>query len=332
MSGDGDGGRSRKAQHASAGGPVAGEPAPGLASPEEAHVTVHPRFDPEDVFRRHHEALRAAVAEHPFPGFVAVVLDDKARASTWVAATEDRVRAAIIGRHGRATLVFPQNSATAALRHLALLVGTQDDRPVARLLDLQTEIGFGAPDGRRLEAIRTDGPTFVHVGGAILALIPTGPNVELAGSADEAWAALAPVRWYAGDAAPDATHGATAWIRRGPRACQPRLCHPDEVPYGMASVSADGDETHIMVSGRALDDGFIIGRYDRCGIGGAEADESLSRVHLLVVREGRRVIAVDTASTNGTYVGDDRVHLHELTECARVDLGGVIDFTWRTCN
>lgn len=330
MSRDGDGGRPGKV------GPdleVGSEPTdPGRDGLDaEGPLYVHPTFSPKDAFLRHHGALRSSMSAHALPGYLAAVLDGDTYVETWIAASTDQVRAAIIGRHGRATLVFPQQSATAALRHMALLVGLDGKRPVARLLDLQTEIGFGAPDGRRLEAICTDGPAFFHVGGAVLALLPTGSDRQLDSSPEAAWQSLPEVTWRR-QREPADGDAATIWVREGPRGCMPRLCRAAEIPYGMASVASDGDETHIMVSGRALDDGFIIGRYDRCEVGGPEADESLSRVHLLVVREGKRVLAIDTASTNGTYVGDDRVHLHELSESARIDLGGVVDFTWRTCN
>lgn len=305
-------------------------------------ASLHPRFDPEEIFGRHHDALRAALSDHPHRGFLAGVIHDDELTTTWVAATEDRVRAAIIGRHTRATLPLPRTHATAALRHLALLVRTEGNKPVARLLDLQTEIGFADPLGRRVEAIRTDGITFLSAGGAILILAPTGRDHAMDADPDQAWAEIPPQRWIesrrghapigaparAEDGAPETTIEA----QDGPRGCRSALCRAREIPVGLATVAAGTDETHVRVSGRALDEGFLIGRYDRCEVGGPEADESLSRVHLLVVREGQRIIAVDTASTNGTYIGEDRVHLVDLEERTRLDLGGVLDLTWHICN
>ncbi|MEL6184822.1 MAG: FHA domain-containing protein [Myxococcota bacterium] len=303
--------------------------------------SLHPRFDPSEVFRKHHESLRAALADHPHPGFLAGVIHDDNFATTWVAATEDRVRAAIIGRHTRATLPLPRTHATAALRHLALLVRAEGPKPVARLLDLQTEIGFADPLGRRVEAIRTDGITFLSAGGAVLVLAPTGRNRGLDSDPETAWASIPPQRWvesrrgHASVEAPsveNAAHETTIEAQDGPRGCRSALCRAHEIPVGLATVAAGTDETYVRVSGRALDEGFLIGRYDRCEVGGPEADESLSRVHLLVVREGQRIIAVDTASTNGTYIGEDRVHLVDLEERTRLDLGGVLDLTWHICN
>jgi hypothetical protein len=310
-----------------AGGLVADPPAPlGL---------VHPRFDPREVFLRHHAALREGLATHPFPGVLAGIVDGDRLETLWVAASDDQVRAAIIGRHSRATLALPRDQASAALRHLALLVRAEGGQPQIRLLDLQTELGFADPFGRRFEAVRTGGPVFLSAGGAALVLFPTGEGRTLDPDPEAAWAAVPPRRWLArASRAPAGGPAGETVVRAedGPRGCRARLCRPGEIPVGLASVAASGDETHIRVSGRAVDEGFLIGRYDRCEVGGPEADESLSRVHLLVIREGGRVLAIDTASTNGTYLGDDRVHLVELEDRSTLDLGGVLDFTWRIAN
>ena len=299
----------------------------------------HPRFDPAEVFKRHHASLSRALEEHPYPGILAGVATDDELELTWIAATPDQVRAAIIGRHHRATLSLPPDQSTAALRHLALLVRANEEGPVARLLDLQTESGFAAPDGRRFEAIRANGYTFLSAAGTILMLFPTGPDERLADDPHTAWSDIPPHRWL------ESSHPRSAKVpplqtlnetfiqaQAGPRGCRSKLCRDQEIPLGLMTIAAEGDETHVRVSGRALDEGFLIGRYDRCDVGGPEADESLSRVHLLIIREGQQIIAIDTASTNGTYIGDTRVHLIELLERTKLDLGGVLDITWRFCH
>ena len=317
------------------------DPATLVMEPPPPLAYEQPRFDPRECFMVHHRAVRDGLAHHPYPGFLAFVADGERLEAMWIAASEELARAAIIGRHSRATLALPRDHASAALRHLALIVRLEQARPVARLLDLQTEVGFADPLGRRFEAIRTDGPTFFSAGGAVLMLFPTGPSLRMLEDADASWAAIPPRRWFesrsnrhrTGGPPPSAGQQETlVRAEHGPRGCRSRLCRHTEIPVGIATVSAGGEETHVRISGRALDEGFLIGRYDRCEVGGPEADESLSRVHLLVIREGRKVIAIDTASTNGTYSGEDRVHLIELQERTRLDLGGVLEFTWRTCN
>lgn len=294
-------------------------------------VLAHPRFDPKEVFFRHFATFERALAERPFPGFLAAVAHGEQIVTTWVAASQKEVRAAVIGRHSRTTLALPRDHATAALRHLVLMVRLHEGRPLARLLDLQTEIGFADPEGKRVESIRTSSPTFISAGGAVLMLLPTGLGHRLPSGAEEAWASFSMPAWRPGTSreVPPANQ---VIYSGGPRGCRNRLCEAEEVPFGMVTLACGVDESTVMVSGRALDEGFILGRYDRCEVGGPEADESLSRVHLLIVREGSSVLSIDTASTNGTYLGDERVHLHELTEQCRLDIGGVIDLTWRTCH
>ena len=317
-------------------GPLgSGDRLEGSASPADAL----PRFDPREVFLRHFDALRAGLEGHPYPGFLIGVAHEDQLDIGWVAASADQIRAAIIGRHSRATIGLPPDSPVAALRHLTLLVRLDGKRPVARLLDLQTEVGMSDPLGRRLEAVRTDGATFLSAGGAVLMLLPSGPDVRLDADPEAAWAGIPPRRWlearHGYDRLPLPTASGTETVVRtesGPRGCHTRLCREDEIPVGLAEVSALGQSIFVRVSGRALDEGFLIGRYDRCEVGGPEADESLSRVHLLVVRDGSRVIAIDTASTNGTYVNDERVHLVELGDGSLLDLGGVLDLTWRIAN
>lgn len=309
--------------------------------PEEVGRTVflHPRFDPARSFMQHHAALSRALKDHPYPGIVAAVADQDRLDLTWISASDDQIRAAIIGRHSRATLALPQDHTTAALRHLVLLVRAEKSKPIARLLDLQTESGFADPLGRRFEAVRTDGATFLSVAGTVLMLLPTGPDRLLHSDPATAWKAIPPRRWLETRSGRpqtpvpiDTSVETTIETQNGPKGCRNQLCREPEIPVGILTIASGGDETHVRVAGRALDEGFLIGRYDRCEVGGPEADESLSRVHLLVVREGRHAIAVDTASTNGTFIGEQRVHLMELKERTQLDLGGVLDLTWRASN
>lgn len=333
MSAEGNGGNPFKLAEA---GFESEEPRTDVSRPEDSSlVLAHPRFDPAEVFFRHFLTLERALAERPFPGFLAAVAHGEQLTTTWVAASQREVRAAVIGRHNRTTLALPRDHATAALRHLVLLVRLVEGCPEARLLDLQTEIGFADPEGRRFEAIRTNAPTFVSAGGAVLILLPTGLGHRLPSGPENAWESLAKPRWIdarRGEPTERAAQEPVVLSTDGPRGCRSTLCRAEEIPYGMVTIASGPDEATVRISGRALDEGIILGRYDRCEVGGPEADESLSRVHLLVVREGNQVLAVDTASTNGTYVGDDRVHLLALTDQCRLDLGGVIDLTWRNCH
>lgn len=93
----------------------------------------------------------------------------------------------------------------------------------------------------------------------------------------------------------------------GPVRAQTRLLGDGEEPIGALKLRV-GDKYHaVLVGPQAMRRGILLGRYERCDVDGSKllTSESISRVHLLVVQDGERVYAIDTASTNGTWVLDD---------------------------
>jgi FHA domain-containing protein len=115
-------------------------------------------------------------------------------------------------------------------------------------------------------------------------------------------------------------HGASGASRitlvqtaRGPSRARIDLLAPEEQAIGRLHLR-NGDEVQSIVIGeRAAGEGILLGRYDRCDTGGASvfSHHSLSRVHCLVVEVDGILYAVDTASTNGTYLGsrDEEVRI-----------------------
>src|SRR6185436_13232851 len=75
-----------------------------------------------------------------------------------------------------------------------------------------------------------------------------------------------------------------------------------------------------------LERGLLIGRYERCAFG-AE-DDRLSRVHLLLLRDGDQVWAIDTASSNGTTAGGSAIRQIRLGARAELDLGAAVTLRW----
>jgi hypothetical protein len=80
---------------------------------------------------------------------------------------------------------------------------------------------------------------------------------------------------------------------------------------GRITVERGGRGASIEVSAAELDLGLIIGRADKCTDGGIRAvlNEWVSRAHLLILREGRKIHAFDLCSMNGTYQ-DSRMIRH----------------------
>jgi len=82
------------------------------------------------------------------------------------------------------------------------------------------------------------------------------------------------------------------------------------------------------LSRESLDRGVLLGRYERCAIPALELGR-VSRVHLLLVRVGEEVLAIDTASTNGTWNGGKKVETLLLGESDQLSLGRTLHLHWR---
>jgi pSer/pThr/pTyr-binding forkhead associated (FHA) protein len=84
-----------------------------------------------------------------------------------------------------------------------------------------------------------------------------------------------------------------------------------------------------LVGRTCLDRGILFGRYDRCDVGLLGAmDSRLSRVHMMIVRHGDSVLAIDNASTNGTHISCKEIHMIALSDGDRLDLGGELEVVW----
>jgi len=92
-------------------------------------------------------------------------------------------------------------------------------------------------------------------------------------------------------------------------------------------VGTKRQESH-RISLERLEQGVLLGRYDRCGIPLAEL-HSVSRVHLLLVQLGEELLAIDTASTNGTCRGQTRIETTTLDDVDSLELGGALQIHWR---
>lgn len=233
-----------------------------------------------------------------------------------------------------------------------------------RLIDLRTSAGFRDEDGRQLEAATVEGPAFVFVGRYALFCFPTGAADAWPEDAAAAVAALPP-RLYSDerDAEPDrwrrgrhARRGDNPWAEGSNVAGDSELAdRRSSVITRVTSVSGPararvddpgvGDELlgtievqsrlgqdQVRVGAQSAERGLLLGRYRRCDTAGATSLslEKISRVHLLVVRVGDELWAIDTASTNGVAVAGSGVRVHRLQageELALADGAGAV--RWR---
>ncbi len=247
----------------------------------------------------------------------------------------------IIGRHTGCGLRLPCD--TLSLRHLVAHARSEppDTAPVLWLWDLNTGQGFMTEDGQSNEAVMAQGPLYAAVGPYALLFIPIRGRAEASwpARAEEAWRALPPRQFM------DRRHPDAARLRR------PGRLRPDGREYqtdisrvgpllsltgredrgpawGELLLVRDGDVERQLISRERLEQGVLLGRYDRCAILLSGLD-CISRVHLLLVRLGEDVLAIDTASSNGTWRGRKEIGTASLRNPDVLGLGRRLQLHWR---
>jgi hypothetical protein len=148
------------------------------------------------------EEMRRLLCSFTVPGVVVVAVDTvnkKVAGTLCLAAKVDQGNAAVIGRHGHCDLYLEGDPAL-SLRHLALVVAplaAGASRPAVgfRVLDLRTRSAFLDEQGRRLESVTAEGPTFLAVGSHALFFIVSGEDPTWPESATDAWKCI-PERVY----------------------------------------------------------------------------------------------------------------------------------------
>ena len=269
-----------------------------------------PTLDVRSYFIRAYPRFADACRGVDEPGVALIAIDEASAMPVGMAcvrARVDRHVCAIIGRHDRCDLFLP-GSDQLALRQLAVIVspvrnwraGTADVS--FQMLDLRTAGGMVDEQTRHLRGLRSEGPTFVRCGGYLVLALPLGDATDWPVSADDAWAFL-PERVYF-DERPDRVRGSVVAIppRRDPQITSVvRLAGPSEI--GMVAARPDELAGRLEIRGpmgkgaidvgrQALSDGVLLGRYARCDGAGLAADDSVSRVHLLLAHVDDRLLAI----------------------------------------
>jgi FHA domain len=254
----------------------------------------------------------------------------------------------VLGRHSRCDLVLDQD-ASVSLRHAVVMASASGDELRVRIMDLRSGSGFATEDGVTCESLSADGALFVRLGGFHLFLMPTGSLAPLPWepSAIDTWSAF-PDRVYRDSRAPmrapaemrarapavgSGRNTVVTSILEPPGTLRaPRSLPGDHGPaVGSIALSAQGGgaETHVVHS-TELERGLLVGRYERCELG--VSDDTLSRVHLLLVRRDDEVWAIDTASSNGTTFDGKRVRQARLQRDAEVVLAKAVSVRWSSAS
>lgn len=298
-------------------------------------VVFDQSLEPEsfrDLFIRNYKVIHHTCTRFSQPGVAIFAIDSftgKLVGSLCVAAKVGAANSAIIGRHGMTDLYLDGDSGL-SLRHLALvlwpLVPSEDVR--FRIVDLRTRSAFQDENGRRYESLVAEGPLFIRCGSYVLFFLVTGDQIGWPDSAKDGWACI-PERVYvdSGEAEPD------RWQRKrelrqimraessdgrnaitlvhsspGPIRAQAQLLIPGEETLGTLRITSRAGIQKLVVGQSAARSGILLGRYSRCDIDGSHilVDESISRVHLLILGVADQLYAIDTASTHGTWIRSDQ--------------------------
>jgi hypothetical protein len=311
---------------------------------------ARPAWNLRELFQAAYPKVAAACRAVDEPGIAIIAVDERSgRAAGLVklCARVQRPVAAIVGRHDQCDL-YLSGSDRLALRQLAVVLGPVESWEKSstkvryRVLDLKTQDGMIDEEGRVLRGLRAEGPAIFRCGGYAMFILMLGDPTDWPAEASDAWQML-PERVYfdelercAGGSLPrmraaprlDSTHQSIVMRTLGPRDTQARLVADGEIA-GTLEVIGPRRHTSIAVGHDALRDGLLLGRYSRCDAVDPD-DASLSRVHALLIHEDDRLLAIDTASFNGTRIaGDTNARVMVLDRDLTLELGRKTRAMWR---
>jgi hypothetical protein len=302
------------------------------------------------AFKKHFGRIKQAIEAIAQPGCLVVAVRGDIVATKVLPSgpTVGPGAALVIGRHEQCGFCLGDDP-TIALRHLLVRASSDEQgAPEVRLLDLKTGQGFFVEGAGICEAAIIDGPAFLSVGCYGLMLFPTQSDIRWRNSPEDAWTELphqcvvdrrnieliseieARPKPIVGRRLEHETH-ITVIIG----SCEARL-HKYESDFPadtVATLTLSGGTNEIVytVSQRDLSRGVLVGRYDRCGIGGTcgRLDEGVSRVHLLLLEESGKVLAIDMASSNGTTLDAHPLSVAVIGDQTVFRLGKSNELVWR---
>lgn len=240
---------------------------------------------------------------------------------------------AVLGRHDQCD-VFLRSDPAVSLRHILARPLLLDDGTVAlRLLDLMTSRPFVVADGTLHRSLVATGPFAVAVGDYVIGGIPK--DAALAGPTAGPYRDPAVVE--SSTRVPDSALRTGAG-RRSRITSLPSSRFVTQVPswpdegHVRVALSRGADVCSLVLHEHTLTHGVLIGRAPRCLQAGFERvlSASISRVHLLLLRDRGEDFAIDLASTQGTRVHDARLREVRLPARAHLTLGKTepVELVW----
>ncbi len=290
------------------------------------------------AFRSYANELWAARAEHHDNDVYVVIVDSGGEANRKM--TLSPGDSIILGRHSKCDLQLQHRNV--ALRQLAVHVSrtSTGDAPLVRLWDLHTGKTLLSEDGKKIEALSSDGPVFLSLGRYHLAIIPLGQIPKhMPASIADAWSCL-PQRTFLSALGqgskqtllPERFGGpaSTTSVTLLPSSIGLRELEETPVPphQRIATLYLQSQDMRLTfhVGHEHLERGILIGRYGRCL--GSGFDRSVSRVHLLLATIAGEVIAIDSASTVGCRISSLRINSLHLNSETTIHLSKQSFLRW----
>ncbi len=313
-----------------------------LTDPADEHAAAPA---PREAFLMAYERLYDLASAARKPSFVIAAVSSAMRL---VASEMVEAKTSItLGRHAKCRIGLP--SERVSLRHVvALVLQDEHGHPVLRLWDLNTRMPFCTEDGDQNCALVSDGPTYLSIGSFAVWCLPCGTGAEWPTRGIDAWNALPP-RTFVDRKAPlpperrGGVHALPPPKRRGSpyrdfdepshvtMLAPPLLLGDEEEPevaWATIRLQSRKAKAKRSVSAERLEQGLLIGRYERCGLSLGEIDKSVSRVHLLLVRIGANVWAIDTGSSNGVRKNGKTIEAIMLEDADRLEFGANMVLDW----
>jgi hypothetical protein len=244
-----------------------------------------------------------------------------------------------VGRHTECGLRLPDEFI--ALRHLVAHAHLEAPRaaPTIHLWDLHTGQPFLTEDGQPSVAVTSQGLLYAAVGQYALLFVPIRERAALPwpARAEAAWSMFPPRQFtephtHVSRALPFRRLREDGQAFKTPVSREDRLLRLGEGgrspnPWGLVRLVHGEQAVQFPMSREHLEQGVLLGRYERCGIA-VESLTTLSRVHLMLIRLGEEVLAIDTASTNGTWRARRRIGTVMLNSLDALELGKKLQLQW----
>jgi FHA domain len=312
---------------------------------------VPPGF--ERAFQRDYPGIRRVLDDHRRPGLGLFVSGAEGlEASAWLPCGQSGLECLVIGRHSHADFFLPSD-ARLSLRHLLVVVHRSCNRSTVgfRVLDLRTASAFLDEQGRRLEAVESEGPLMLQCASFALLLLPTADtDAPWPQEAAEAWKgipgrvyldweAAEPDRWRA-----PLNHSLPGVVRREVAGSWPptlvgtfpgpalpcRVPEASDPARGKLVIRSPSGRASLRLGAKSARRGVLLGRYERCDAAGLPVLGAgrLSRVHVLFVEIGGVLYALDTASRNGTWLDGKRIRSVAVEPGMSLDLAQEASVEW----